>query len=372
VSDVRARSLYHRSVSLADPDGAQLLRGDVENRLRAELGHRVVGWSELGTGTNNRLFRLDLADGPPLLAKFYARDRWDRLGTEFPVLAFLADRGVAGLPRPYLRSDAFLYGVYSLEPGERKAPSELAAKDVLAAAAFAAELHAFGPDDADGALEPANAACFSHSDHVALIESRLRSFEAFAADPAGYDEVRAVAREIDLPATVRRLVAVATAGLGPDALVSALPRTSWRLTTYDFGPHNMLIRDDGLTVVDLEGAGWDDPARMVMGFVSHAGSDGLSPDAIGAFLGAYAEARRLSAAEVARFERVGMLYDVEWATVYASVLTPEAIDAKRFGTADFDLSTHLTTCIARLRDRLARAERGDGYRFPATPDGGRS
>jgi hypothetical protein len=51
----------------------QVPRGDVEARVRAELGRRVVGWTELGTGANNRLFRLDLAAGPPLLAKAYAR-----------------------------------------------------------------------------------------------------------------------------------------------------------------------------------------------------------------------------------------------------------------------------------------------------------
>ena len=346
-------------------DEAELPRRDVEARVRAELGRRVVGWFELGSGTNNRLFRLDLEDGPPLLAKFYARDRWNRLGTEFPVLAFLADRGVAGLPRPYLRSDTFLYGVYSFEPGARKAPAELSPRDVLAAAAFAAELHAFGPDDGDGGLSAADAACFSHADHIALIDHRLREFQAFAAGPACYDEVRALAGAIDLPATIGRLVARATAGLSDDELARPLPRPSWRLTTYDFGPHNMLLRDDGLTVVDLEGAGWDDPARMVMGFVSHAGSDGLSRTAIETFLGAYAAARALPPEEVARYERVGMLYDVEWATVYASALTPEAIDPKRFGTAGFDLSAHLASCVDGLRERLARAERGDGYRFPS-------
>src|SRR5688500_14805916 len=102
-------------------DAGALRRGDVERRVRAELGRRVLGWTELGTGTNNRLFRLDVADGPPLLAKLYLRDRWDRLGTEFPALALLAERGVAGVPRPCLRSDEHLYGVYSFEPGARKA-----------------------------------------------------------------------------------------------------------------------------------------------------------------------------------------------------------------------------------------------------------
>src|SRR5262249_59472257 len=104
-------------------------RAHVEERVRVELGRRVVGWTELGSGTNNRLFRLDLADGPPLLAKFYAPDRWNRLGTEFPALALLAEWGVGGVPRPYLRDDAGLYGLYSFEPGQRKSPSELTARD---------------------------------------------------------------------------------------------------------------------------------------------------------------------------------------------------------------------------------------------------
>jgi Ser/Thr protein kinase RdoA (MazF antagonist) len=347
---------------------AQVPRDDVEARVRTELGRRVVGWTELGTGTNNRLFRLDLADGPPLLAKAYARDRWNRLGTEFPALALLAERGVAGVPRAYLRSDALLYGVYSFEPGERKAPADLDANDGRAAAALAAVVHSFGPYDAGdmgSGLGLANPACFSVADQIEVIERRLREFEAFAADPDCYAEVRAFARETDLRAAVARLVARATAGLTPDEVGRALPRAAWRLNTNDFGPHNFLFGDGGLTVVDFEGAGWDDPARMVMGFVSHAGSDGLRPPAIEAFLGAYAAARGLPAAEVARFERVGLLADVEWATVYASAMTPAAIAPKRFGTPHFDQSAHLAMCVRKLRERLARAERGDGYRFPS-------
>ena len=116
--------------------------------------------------------------------------------------------------------------------------------------------------------------------------------------------------------------------------------------------------------MDFEGAGWDDPARMVMGFVAHAGSAGLPPPAGEAFLGAYAAARGLPAAEVARFERVGRLADVEWATVFAEAMTPAAIASKRFAVAGFDVPAYLTACATRLKERLARAERGDGYRFP--------
>jgi hypothetical protein len=223
-------------------------------------------------------------------------------------------------------------------------------------------LHAFGPTD--DRIGPASAACFSVADHLALIEFRLREYASFAADPGCYDEVRAFADRVDLPATIGRLVARATAGLDAGELAERLSRPGWRFSTYDFGVQNLLFRDGGVTVVDLEGAGWDDPARMVMGFVSHAGSEGLSPAATAAFLEAYAAARLLSGDQIARFERVGRLYDVEWATVYAAALTPAAIEPKRFGTPGFELAAHLASCLAKLTERLARAERGDGYRFP--------
>jgi Ser/Thr protein kinase RdoA (MazF antagonist) len=339
---------------------AQLPLGEVERRVRAELGWCVVGSVELGTGTNNRLVRLDLADGPPLLAKFYARDRWDRLGPEYAGLDYLARRGVGGAPRPFLRDDDRLFGVYSFEAGERRAPDAIGTADAVAASRLAARLHAFQPD-ASGDLVPANAACIAHADQIRLIEWRLRAFETDA-----YPEVRDRPSTRDLRAAVERLVAAAVDGLAAEAVARPIQSDARRLNTYDFGPHNWLVRaDGGLTVVDFEGAGWDDPARMVMGCVSHPGSQGLSAEATTAFLGAYAEARGLSDEEIARYERVGRLFDVEWATVYAAAATPEAVEPKRFGVPGFDLEAHLAGCLARLEERLERAERGDTYSFPA-------
>jgi Ser/Thr protein kinase RdoA (MazF antagonist) len=347
---------------------AQPLLDEVARRVREDLGWRVVGWSELGTGTNNRLFRLDLADGPPLLAKLYVHDRWPRLGPEYAALDDLARRGFGGVPRPFLRDDERLFGVYSFEEGERRAPATLTVADTLAAAELAARLHAFPPGasndlpgQSDG-LAPASAACFSHADQSRLIEWRLSAFEANVDA-----ELRDLPALRDLRTTIERLVTAAVEGLTAEELERPIPRQDWRLNTYDFGPHNWLFRPDGaLTVVDFEGAGWDDPARMVMGCVSHPGSHGLPADAATAFLGRYAEARRLSDDEIARYERVGRLYDLEWATVFAYAVTPEAVEPRRFGVPDFDLAAYRVDCLAKLQERLERAERGDVYRFPSS------
>lgn len=344
-------------------EAAPLPRAEIDGRVHSELGLRVIGWTELGTGTNNRLFRLDTAEERPLLAKLYARDRWNRLGTEYPALTLLAERGVAGVPRPFLRSDDRLYAVCSFEPGERKTPVELDEADARAAAGWLADLHAFGPHDVPDALPPANPACFSPADHVALVDQRLTGFEAALADPHCRDDVRAFADQVDVRAAVAAILARVTAGMAPDELSRPLPRAAWRLNTGDFGPHNLLFADGRLTVVDFEGAGWDDPARVVMGFVAHGGSDGLPPASADAFLAAYAERRGLSASDRARYEQVGALLDADWAAVYAAAITPEAMEPKRFATPDFDPAAHVAFCLDRLRERLERAERG-GRRFP--------
>jgi Ser/Thr protein kinase RdoA (MazF antagonist) len=349
-----------------DAAAAQPPLDEVVRRVRRELEWRVIGWTELGTGTNNRLVRLDLADGPPLLAKLYVPDRWNRLGSEYAALAYLARRGIGVVPRPILRDDEHLFGVYSFEAGERREPAALGEVEARTAARLAASLHAFPPDAADD-LAPANAACFSHADQIRLIEWRLRAFEESADS-----EVRSHQVTRDLRRTVERLVATATAGLSADEIERTISRADRRLNTYDYGPHNWLFRaDGGLTVVDFEGSGWDDPARMVMGCVSHPGSNGLSAGATAAFLHAYAEARGLSAEEIARYERVGRLYDVEWATVFAYAVTPEVVEAKRFGVPGFDRAAHVADCLVKLRERLERAERGDSYRFPPARSQGR-
>lgn len=324
-------------------------RADLARRLAAERGWRIARWTELDAGRNNRLFRLDLDGGPPLLGKFYGRDPWGGLGREFATLAFLGARGFPGVPRAHLRSDAFAYAVYSFEPSVAVAPADLTAAALVAAAAFAADLHAFGPEPGASALPPTIEFCGSPADQRGIIERRLGGFLAFAAGPTAPAEVRALCRALDLCAEVDRLLA----------------RAAWRLNTADFGPHNILVRPGGLTVVDFEWAGWDDPARLVMGFVSHPGSAGLTPAGRATFLRAYARARALAPDEIARFERVGALYDIEWVAACASAITPEAVAIAAFAVAGFDARAHRAGLIARLAARLARARAGLGYPFPA-------
>jgi Ser/Thr protein kinase RdoA (MazF antagonist) len=356
------------AVDTTEPLGDRIpsrVKADLEQRLGGALGERVTRWSPIPGGTQNRLFRLDTASGNVFLAKLYHQDRWNRLQREFSALSLLGRQRVGHVPRAYLRCDEFGYGVYSFEPGRPRSAAELEAEDLKAVASVAAELQAVTPAASGEDLAPAVDASFSIAQHVQAIYRRLRAFETFASSPGAYDEVGDLCRELDVRTALADLIQRTTVGVDHEQQQATLPRHAWRLNTADFGPQNLLFTSDGqLKVVDFEASGWDDPARQVMGFVAHATSEDLTPKGVKTFLGAYAEACLLSERDVARYERVGRLLDLEWVAIYASALTGEAVATKEFASPDFERSSYLANAIVRLKRRLTRATEGGGYPFP--------
>ncbi|HEV2121218.1 MAG TPA: aminoglycoside phosphotransferase family protein [Chloroflexota bacterium] len=344
-----------------------VVREDLERQVQHTLGYRVLEWSALSGGGNNRLFRLE-TDGPALVAKIYRRSAWlddlfrrsggDALTREFGVLSLLHQHDIRDAPRPYVRSDIHSYGVYSYEPGATRDPSELHTDEIRALAAFASALHSLSPDEAGDDLPPALDAGFSLAEHIATIRERLKWPTQHTTEPpsgeATDDALRSLLAEKDIPAEVERLIAAATVGLSPEEITTPLPRSSWRLTSGDFCVFNLLVADKRVTVVDWEWAGWDDPAKLVMGFVAHAGSEGLSPALADTFVETYAIARGLFPAERNRFQRVALLLEAFWLAALPWALMPETIAARRFAVADFDEQAHVAGITTRVRNRLAR------------------
>jgi Ser/Thr protein kinase RdoA (MazF antagonist) len=326
------------------------VRADVERRVAAELGATVRAWSRLSGGAQNRLFRLDTSAGRPLVAKLYAVDRWPRLESEYATLRLLNAQHMARVPQALVRNDALSYAVYSFEPGDVRPAAQLTRQDVEAIAAFTADLLRFGPNELGGELALATDACVSSAGPRRVIRARLGDFETVA--------------DAKLLSSIRARVEELLEKLG-DESEQALSRQSWRLTTGDFGPQNMLFTRDGdLTVVDFEAAGWDDPAHAVMSFVAHATTEDLPPGLTEHFLGVFAELAHLTAQDKARYEQVGRLMDLEWVAVYASALSTNNVANKRSAVPGFSLATYIAQVIDKLERRLARAADGRGYRFP--------
>lgn len=219
----------------------------------------VTALTRLSGGRNNRVFRLDRADAPPLALKLYhhdPRDTRDRLGAEWAFLRYAWDGGLRDVPQPLAADRDAHAALYGFVPGARVAAVEGA--HVVAATRFIAALNAPAMRDAAAVLAPASEACFSMAAHVATVDRRVARLRTQLDGDAPHAEAARALVEDRLAPIWQHIAAT-------------LPRdettTAWCVSPSDFGFHNALADADGaLTFLDFEYAGGDDPAKLVCDF----------------------------------------------------------------------------------------------------------
>jgi len=340
--------------------------GDLEPRLAREIGFRLAGVEPVHPGVihNNRLFRLQSADGRAAMAKLYLQDGRFRLEREYDALAVLRSHGITSVPSPLARSDEHYYAVYSLEAGENRPAAQWTTAHSTASAHFCIQLDRIRPEDVHVPLRDAFAAAFSLSESVTRTRARLSLFTTYASSLGGAadspPEIAGLLASIDPAAEIERLIAAAMRGVSPDAMDARVPDRRRRLDVGDFAPHNVLIRPTGypdgtICVLDLEYAGWDDPVAMCALFATADQSLGMPPALLEAMLRVFQDGVDLVAEERERMERVMALMHVAWCAIHLQLLVPELIEKKRFASPDLDVTTHRMDQIATFHRRLAIA-----------------
>jgi len=243
-----------------------------------ETGSRLAGApvrsaTPARPGGNNRVFRLDMADGSRRALKYYpaqAIDRRDRLGQEYDALSFLAQHGAALTPRPFANDREENCALYEWFDGEaavlRPRPD-----DVDQLADFLLELQKLRDAAGSGGLRPASAGIFSPAEAIAQCDQRLnRLLEQASGSP----DLRAfVDRDLAPSAALaRRRVEQRYARLGLDPAAELAPAQR-ALSPSDFGLHNAMRSESGrLRFIDFEYFGWDDPVKLVSDTALHPGS----------------------------------------------------------------------------------------------------
>lgn len=265
--------------TLSDPSADDILA------LGEKLaGRPLVAAHAVTAGGNNRLYRLEAADGERFALKLYPRqdaDPRDRLGAEYAALAFLARHGMAAVPGAVAvdaaRHCALYEWIDGVPVGAGAGPA-----DVDALAAFLVDLQRLAEAPGAADLNPASAACLAPADGVAQYRGRLARLREVAS---GFPELAAFVDGRLLPegeaAVGRALAGLVDAGLDAAAPIAVDARA---LSPSDFGFHNALRRPDGaLVFLDFEYFGWDDPAKMIADVVLHPGM-ALDPPARRRFL----------------------------------------------------------------------------------------
>ena len=234
-------------------------------------GARVAAAQPARAGGNNRVFRLEMAEGPPLALKHYPSDGRDRLGQEYDALSFLSRNGITSTPRPIAKdADAFC-ALYQWFDGEA-AVLRPQVDDADQLADFLIALQKLR--DAEGAqlLRNASASIFSPEEAVTQYQLRLDGLRRASDDEP---ELRAFMDASLVPSTdiaIRQLRRrYAELGRDPAADLALAHRA---LSPSDFGLHNALRGEDGrLRFIDFEYFGWDDPVKLLSDTAIHPGSD---------------------------------------------------------------------------------------------------
>jgi hypothetical protein len=332
----------------AEPDAALL--ATAERLLRQSGGGGLRALVQLKGGRNNRVFRLDRGEGPPLALKSYFSDPddpRDRLTAEWSFIGYAWRRGVRAIPEPLAIEKSANAALYSFVQGSKPAADGIGGDEIDAAADFVAAVNAPPRDPA--ALGPGSEACFSVAQHLATVERRVERLAALDAEaPRRAEAERFIrARLGPIWKGVRGAILATAAREGIDT-DSILAEASCCLSPSDFGFHNALYRDGGgrraLTFLDFEYAGRDDPAKLVCDFFCQPETP--APLAyFERFLARLADGLALGLRDQARCRLLLEAYRVKWACIILNEFLPVGAARRAFADPD-DRSVR---CAAQLR-----------------------
>ena len=277
---------YIKASSWRDVSDQVLLRRSAENLLKLSglkppMGHEDISISRLSGGKNNRVFMVG-AGGKKFLLKEYfrsAHDTRDRLGTEYSFISFLNASGISQAPRAYAKSEPDNAALYEFIEGRKLLPGEITPERVDEALRFLKLINARKSGPAAKSLPNASEACFTAREHLELVKKRISLLRA-SHDRELLEFLDVL--EKDLSGAIAMMEKERNPGAAPEKELDEQHRI---LSPSDFGMHNALLKKDNtLSFIDFEYAGWDDPAKTVCDFFCQPHTP-IPPDNFRAFAG---------------------------------------------------------------------------------------
>lgn len=321
----------------------------------ALLGRPVIAASPVKAGGNNRVYRIETAEGPFAL-KTYVQDPGDdrdRLGTEFGALAFLGCHSITCVPEAVSRDADRGIGIYGWIDGT---PVDGPGKeDVDSAVGFVQSLARLSTADGAGALRSASEACLSAAELTRQLTHRHERLAA-VGDPALDTFLADTLGPAIAGIGARARTAFVTAGMDFDVELAPALRI---LSQSDFGFHNAIRTDDGLAFIDFEYFGHDDPVKLTSDFLLHPGFV-LEADEKRRFALAMHDLFADDTAFAHRLRILFPLYALRWALIVLNPFLP-GWQASRAGSGD--IRRQRAERLQRAKDMVTTAQMSEGN-FP--------
>lgn len=265
----------------------------------------------------------------------------NRLRTEFLGLNFLYNIvGISQIPQPIAADLKNNFAYYSYIDGEQIPQNQIGNAEVESAAQLLGKIARSSSNINSASLPNAADACFSLSEHIAVIDSRLAKLEYVISSKLRTAESEALAQIGALKTWLDSALLplwnqIKNLSHSNEYCVTSSERI---LSPSDVGFHNILREHSTKTLyaIDLEYFGWDDPAKMVADFIWQP-SNPLPRNQSANFVRAIGkELPHLN--WIDRFQLIFPLIGIKWCTIVLNPFLYETNDAellnKRLELAD--------------------------------------
>lgn len=241
--------------------------------LEAQVKSLIVplGWGDqvkispmIGSG-NNRVFEVQAPPRQGFL-KVYFRDpsdQRDRLNAEFSFARFAWHHNLHWTAEPLAKDDEAGIALYEFIRG--RPVTMILSPYVDQILKFFTDLNRYRSGLDAARLPAASEACFSVQGHLDLVSQRVSRLVLAPVTNDLEREMKTFVNSQLLPYWNSVLkVILARAKERAFDLTQELPEKDRCLSPSDFGFHNaLLLKDGSLRFIDLEYAGWDDPAKVM-------------------------------------------------------------------------------------------------------------
>jgi hypothetical protein len=276
--------------------------------------------SPIAAGGNNRVFRIEIADGPLLLKSYFrdVADTRDRGGNEYRFSRYVWNLGVDCIPEPIAYDAMRGLGIYRFVEGVKLQAGEVRRTHLAQALEFFIRINSAASDNSLAPRQIASEACFSLHDHRNVVERRINSLRSgINPDESAQDREASllVAGKLsEVWAEVQQELGEQVLRLGLEENQS-IPASSRCISPSDFGFHNALVNQQGrLTFIDFEYAGWDDRAKMIGDFFCQPQVP-INLDYFGEMVACAIPEGLDRVREIARVAALFPLYQVKWCCI---------------------------------------------------------
>tara|TARA_B110000196_G_C21061510_1_gene622650 strand:- start:113 stop:892 length:780 start_codon:yes stop_codon:yes gene_type:complete len=233
--------------------------------ILSEFGIKAGSLIRLKEGRNSRVWKVVNKKTHCVVKEYGIRNKDSslRLQREFSFLELLQENGIKNVPAPLFFNNEKKIGVFSFLEGTPV--TAISDSHISSCVKFLYEINNLKYPIKGKKLSDASEAFFCIDDHLNCVKGRLNTLSSIKKESEQHKLAVSFIEESLVP-EFENLKSIITRKIDPQRLKKKISLKERIISPSDFGFHNIIETEEGLSFLDFEYAGWDDCAKTICDF----------------------------------------------------------------------------------------------------------